>query len=145
MAVLDENGVKRLWENTVALVESKTGNSSVTSNNEIFYVSGDFDIANNAVVNLSHTFAEMLTAYNRGKTIKIKLNIHMLESNGYVLGVDLIGDLSAVYLINGEVMGFIFGITFKGDFGYGEMIYYNTLTIQESSTDVSISILSTNA
>ena len=139
MAALDENGVQRLWENTVALVGSTSPN---------VYVTGEYDIANNAVVNLSYegqslTFEKLVEMYNRRETIKIRLHIPM-DMFDMIVDYYLVGDLSSVIFMNGVLYGFVFKIMFKGDLGYGDFLYYNTLTIDASgNTTVETSIVNT--
>ena len=135
MAVLDENGVQRLWNNTVALVESEK---------EIVRVSGVFNLADNSVTNLSHTFEQMLTAYQAGKTLKCELYVPLGGAYGSVFDYNISGVLSCVVTVDGAVYGFVFKVMFKGDLGYGDFLYYNTLTIDVSgNTTVETSIVNT--
>ena len=134
MAALDERGTERLWANVVALVESEK---------EIVYVTGVFDLVNNAVLNLSHTYEAMLQAYQSGNTLKLKLHIPAGGAIGLAFDYYVIGDLSYMEVVNSNTAVFMFNVLFRANFGYGDLFYYCTLTIDsENNNTVSISIVS---
>lgn len=128
---------------SVTIKKNGTITVKVTILDEI--ITGIYDLLNNQVLNLSHKFKDIRLAYDSGRLLKVKLTIPLgTDENGQVLETYAVGELSNVLVVDGEPLMFEFAVLIKADFGYGEMVYYNTLqVIITDNTIVSLRIINT--
>lgn len=83
---LDDVGLAHLWDKAISIFAKKTEvEASIAECQKPFIVTATADFVNGVMTNVSHTFAQIEEAYNRGDHIFFDVDISQLNSGQKML------------------------------------------------------------
>ena len=131
---LDDVGLKHLWGKATSIFAKKTEvEASIAECQKPFIVRATADMLNGVLTNVSHTFAQIAEAYNRGDHIFLEVDISQLISGQKTLlnlsnyRADKYGIFEQTMQYNGTVIFLV------GEIRNNNSNYFNIRTLAEQT------------